>query len=143
MRAIRDLSDRVVFAREQRKGKLYGRKKVESTRARTKFSKGDADALDPPVPLRYPSGPRSSRAGSISSRTRYQHRVTYRPGTNGGRIVVDLWPLILCPDSGIVRPAAAISHPFEKPRAESLHSFILRNMDRDEGLPHNAHCHRA
>lgn len=101
----------------------------------TKSSEGDADEADPP---------NFSRAGSISSRTRYQHRVTYRPRSDGGRIVVDLWSLILCPDSGIVRPAAAtISHPFEKPRAESSHSFILRNMDRDEGRPHNAHCHRA
>lgn len=101
---IRNLSDRVVYPRDGRRGNLYARKK-SNIRARIKSSEGDAPD---PLPRRI-----DFIADQIPT------RVTYRPRSDGGRIVADLWPLILCPDSGIVRPAAAaISHPFEKPRAE-------------------------
>lgn len=128
--------------RERRKGKLYSvGRSAEKSQIRGVYQIQRRQRRTRARPVPWSPGllrsPLSCPAQSTSSWTRYQPR--RRAGTNainGGRIVVDLWPLILCPDSGIApssrhhhRRRPAISHPFEKPRAEFVrgHSFILRN----------------
>ena len=114
---------------ERRKGKLYSvgcwQKKKSDTTRYTKSSEG-VHRGDGRVHARSFFMLRVVDFVVDQIPTAAQNRDQRR--INGGRIVLDLWPLILCPDSGIApssrhryRRRPYISHPFEKPRAD-VHS---------------------